>query len=223
MLVVIKSCHFAKNDALSETNFDLPPDTEMGMRSIEVSSGIEGNVCEAATFEVAFEACPQPFCNLEVVSAVPSECDSTTNTYSLEVTVTYGLIPNAPIDFVVGGMSQGGGMIDGSGEQVFVLEDLVADGEMGVDIVAGLVISNICVDTLLNAYDAPISCESDLCAILDLGDLPTDNQFVCFGDVLQVNHFGAVIPDGTALVYVLHTAPSNCAVESFVFQHRRLF
>ena len=70
---------FCENDALSETDFNLPPDTETGTRSIEVSSGIEGNVCEATTFEVAFETCPELVCSQTIeqnIEAVQSFCES---------------------------------------------------------------------------------------------------------------------------------------------------
>ncbi len=214
---------FCLNDILSETEFSLSPDTEAATRNIEVTSGINGNICETESFEVAFEACPEPFCNLEIVSAIPSLCDSMTNTYSLEVVVTYGIVPNAPIEIIVGEVGNGGGMIDGSGEQTFVVENLPANGEMGVDVVAGLVISNICVDTLLNAFDAPVSCEVDLCEQLEVGELPSDNQFVCFGDVLQITHSGTVLPDGTALVYVLHTVPNNALTNPLYFSTEGMF
>ena len=44
-----------------------------------MSSSIEGNVCEAATFEVAFEACPELVCSqtiLQNIEAVQSFCES---------------------------------------------------------------------------------------------------------------------------------------------------
>ena len=202
---VVPAC---SEDVLSESSFELSPDSPDGSREIFVTSGIENSACDTHPFEVDYTVCPPAFCDLEIVSVIPSLCDSMSNTYSLEVTVTYGTVPNAPISIMVGDIG-GGGMIDGSGEQVFMLENLPADGEMGVDVAAGLVIGNICVDTLFNAYDAPLSCAGELCDMLEVGELPSDNQFVCFGDVLQINHMGAVLPEGTALVYILHSVPQN--------------
>ncbi|MEZ4883841.1 MAG: T9SS type A sorting domain-containing protein [Chitinophagales bacterium] len=207
------------NDLLSETTFNLPPDTESGLRTIEVTSGIENNVCGLQSFEVTYDACPPAFCNLEVVSAIPSMCDSTTNTYSLEVVVTYGTLPNAPIAVFAGTFGTGGGTIDGSGEQVFVLEDLPANGEMNVTVVAGLVINSLCEDTLFNAYNAPISCKTDLCEILNIGEMPSENQFVCSGDLLQINHLNTMLPDGMALAYILHSTPNNAITNPLYFSN----
>ncbi len=196
-------------DILSETSFEMPPNSPESSRLIFVNSGIAENLCNIGSFEVPYEACPAPFCDLEIVSVVPSDCDSESNTYDLEVSVTYGTIPNAPIAIDAVGVGTGGGMIDQSGGQTFVLEDLPANGEMNIDVVAGLVIGNICVDTLYSAYDAPLPCSGTPCDELEVGDLPTDNQFVCFRGGIQAVAVNSFVPEGTALAYILHSTPNN--------------
>lgn len=203
---VIPAC---ETDILSETNFEMPPGSPESSRLVFVNSGIEESLCNIGSFEVFYEACPAPFCDLEIVSVMPSECDPESNTYDLEVAITYGTVPNAPVAIDAIGVGTGGGMIDQSGGQTFVLEDLPANGEMDIDVVAGLVIGNICVDTLYNAYDAPLPCSGTPCDELEVGELPTDNQFVCFGEVIQVAAVGAFVPEGTAVAYILHSTPNN--------------
>ncbi|MFK7906220.1 MAG: hypothetical protein AB8B69_13900, partial [Chitinophagales bacterium] len=62
---------FCENDVLSETTFTLPPAAEGGNRNIEVTSNFDED-CKAS-FEVAYEACPEPMCDDSIIGLVDAE------------------------------------------------------------------------------------------------------------------------------------------------------
>ena len=104
------------------------------------------------TITVAPVVCAAP-CAISVVSATPSVCNPSTDTYTLAVAVTYS---NAP----TGDIASNGQTFtpNGSGSETFNLTGLPADGNMGINVTASFVNDAACTSTLPSAYDAPVSC-----------------------------------------------------------------
>ncbi len=99
----------------------------------------------------------RPPCMISINSATPSSCNSGTNTYSLDVVVTY-------IDPVAGNIdvtTSNGGAISvaqtGS-PQTITLTGLASNGLQDIDVTAVFASDVACTNTLMAAYDAPNSC-----------------------------------------------------------------
>ncbi len=105
------------------------------------------------------DACPiicDAVCEIEIIDVVPSECEPFSSTYSLAVTVTYS-INNSGVLTINGeefDIEEGDGITE-----TFTIEDLDADGELGITVTASISSLINCEDILQDAYDAPEACE----------------------------------------------------------------
>ncbi|MEM9261613.1 MAG: SdrD B-like domain-containing protein, partial [Bacteroidota bacterium] len=101
-----------------------------------------------------------PTCEITVNSAVPSDCDPPTNSYTLAVSVTYSVAP-AGEDVVItlnGGASQSFTPSGTDETETFTLTGLTSDGTADIDVTAAFATTTNCSNTNLNAYDAPADC-----------------------------------------------------------------
>jgi WD40 repeat protein len=107
-------------------------------------------------------------CALTVDSATPTACNPATNTYSLDVVVTYS---NAPSGNITVTTSNGGSVTvaQTSSPQTITITGLTSDGTQDIDITATFVGDAACTHTLADAYDAPASCSPPFVAC---GDIP---------------------------------------------------
>lgn len=121
--------------------------------------GIPDNVNKTAQgdVDVIRGAAAPPVCAIEVTSATPSVCDPNTNTYSLDVVVTYSNGPNGNITV---NTSNGGTVTVAAttSPQTITLTGLTANGVQDVDVTGFFVSDPSCTFTLVDAYDAPNSC-----------------------------------------------------------------
>ncbi|MDX2280653.1 MAG: SdrD B-like domain-containing protein, partial [Saprospiraceae bacterium] len=95
---------------------------------------------------------------ISVVSAIPSVCDPLTNTYSVNVSVTWA---NAPSTSITVTTTQGGSKTiniaqGSSGTQVVTITGLPSNGAQGVDVTAAF--NATCLNTFVDAYNAPLNC-----------------------------------------------------------------
>ncbi len=101
-------------------------------------------------------------CSLTVDSAVPSACTPISNSYNLAVTVTYANQPTGNITINVGGTNYTF-TPDGTSPDTYTVTGLASNGTTGVDVSATFVGDAACTNTLVDAYNAPVSC-SDACS-----------------------------------------------------------
>jgi YVTN family beta-propeller protein len=99
-------------------------------------------------------------CSLTITSATPTACDPATNTYSLDVAVTYTNPPAGDMTINVGGTNYTF-TPNGSGGETFTVTGLASNGTAGIDVSATFVGDAACTHTLADAYNAPASCGSD--------------------------------------------------------------
>ncbi|MGB0931669.1 MAG: SdrD B-like domain-containing protein, partial [Chitinophagales bacterium] len=150
-----------------------------------------------------------PICNIEVLSAMTSECDPDDNTYSLDVTIAYQNAPSGDIEVTVLG-NVTAFTPDGSGQETFTINDLNANGFQNVGVSAGFANNAACNDNLGAIYNAPASCNVD-CAIqitdVNVGDCnPSTNEYSI---EVSVNYEGA--PTGDIDIEVLGNTTSFAA------------
>ncbi len=95
-----------------------------------------------------------------VVSAVPSLCDPLTNLYSLEVTVSWTNAPTTSITVTTteGGMSIINIALGSSGTQTTTITGLTSNGVQDIDVKAAF--NATCFHIFMDAYDAPLECNS---------------------------------------------------------------
>ncbi|HNL07202.1 MAG TPA: SdrD B-like domain-containing protein, partial [Chitinophagales bacterium] len=108
-------------------------------------------------------------CSVTVDSAVPSTCDPATNTYSLAVTVTYANPPIGDITINVGGTDYTF-TPDGTSPDTYTVTGLTSNGTTAIDVSATFVGDNTCTHTLVDAYDAPVSCSGCVTSAIYLID-----------------------------------------------------
>lgn len=94
---------------------------------------------------------PPPSCMLNIASATPSACAPATNTYDLEVLVTYTNAPAGGI--VINGRSF---QPNGSGSERFTLTGLMANGATGASVSAAFTTNASC--SASATYNAPANC-----------------------------------------------------------------
>lgn len=99
---------------------------------------------------------PPPPCQLSILSAVPSVCNPSTNTYELPVTVAYSSAP--PGGIVINGVNF---TSNGSGIETFTLTGLSANGSSGVLVKAAFVADATC--SASATYNSPASCIPPTC------------------------------------------------------------
>ncbi len=98
-------------------------------------------------------------CSINVNSATAGECDPNTNTYSLEVSVTYANAPGGDITITTdNGGSQSFTPAGASGTETFTLTGLASNGVADIDVTAAFDNDNNCTHTATDAYDAPADC-----------------------------------------------------------------
>ena len=101
-------------------------------------------------FWYPWSPCSAPPCQLAIVSAIPSVCVPSTNTYNLSVTVNYSNAPSS--DIVINGQNF---PAKGSGS-VYTLTGLTANGAVNVSVYATFGANSSC--TASTTYNAPINC-----------------------------------------------------------------
>jgi hypothetical protein len=105
----------------------------------------------------------QPTCTLTINSATPTACNPATNTYNLDVTVSYTNPPTGDITINVGGTDYTF-TPNGSGSETFTVPGLTSNGTAGIDVSATFVGDAACTHNLVDAYNAPASCACNLSA-----------------------------------------------------------
>ncbi|MBC6993971.1 SdrD B-like domain-containing protein [Neolewinella lacunae] len=99
-------------------------------------------------------------CNIAIASASPGTCVPATNTYTLDVEVTYANIPSGEMIVITtsNGANQSFTPAAASGTETFTLTGLASDGVADIDVTATYSTSTVCTATLADAYDAPADC-----------------------------------------------------------------
>jgi SdrD B-like domain len=97
-----------------------------------------------------------PPCDITVTTATPSACVPATNTYSLEVVVTYS---GAPTGNIVITTSTGAtiSVAQTGSPQTITLTGLASNGALAIDVTAAFAADAACTDTF-SSYNAPVSC-----------------------------------------------------------------
>ncbi|MEM9527748.1 MAG: SdrD B-like domain-containing protein, partial [Bacteroidota bacterium] len=136
--------------------------TSDGTTDIDVTATFAATTSCTGTLPNAYSAPADcsPTCEITVNSAVPSDCDPPTNSYTLAVSVTYSVAP-AGEDIVItlnGGASQSFTPSGTDETETFTLTGLTSDGTAGIDVTAAFATTTNCSNTNLNAYDAPADC-----------------------------------------------------------------
>ncbi len=129
------------------------------------------------------EVCEDLPCALDIISAVPSACDPMTGTYDVVVTVNYGAQPDCLLD--LGGQTF---LVDGSGSEVFTIENLMADGMTGITLSGFFTCEATCFDQIM--YDAPEACSELICST-------TQVDILCNGEATgsaTVTASGGIMP-----------------------------
>lgn len=102
-------------------------------------------------------------CSLTINSATPSSCSPQTDTYFLEVSVTYS---NAPIGKLnINGQAFTPSGTNGTG--IFVLSNLPSNGTQNIPVTAFFSNNISCSTFLASAYNAPSSCSVNACSAPD--------------------------------------------------------
>jgi hypothetical protein len=138
-----------------------------------VSATLNGACSCTATANYDLPNCAAT-CTLTVTSATPTACDPATNTYSLDVAVTYTNPPAGDMTINVGGTDYTF-TPNGSGSETFTVTGLVSNGTTGIDVSATFVGDATCTHTLVDAYDAPASCGCD--NVTDPGIITGEQNF----------------------------------------------
>ncbi len=97
-------------------------------------------------------------CDLAISNVLVGDCNPSTGTYDLSVSITYSNNPSCPID-----INSQTFLIDGSGSETFVLQGLLANGATDLPITAFFTCLSDCSDT--DTYDAPNLCSPLECTI----------------------------------------------------------
>ena len=144
--IVINGQSFTVDNSGSET-FTLVNLNGDGTQNVDVTAFFAGQTSCTDTFLDAFNA-PDCICSIQITNVATPVCTSTTE-YSVDVTVTYNN-PQGSIDI--------NGQIftpNGSGNETFTLTNLLANGEIGVDISASFTGDPSCLDQAIDAFDEP--------------------------------------------------------------------
>lgn len=115
---------------------------------------------------------PPPTCAIAVTSATPSVCNPGTNTYSVDVIVTYSNPPTGNINVST---SNGGSVsiAQTTSPQTITLTGLAADELLDIDVTAVFANDAACTHTLMDCYDAPANCFSMPCPVPNCGTVTT--------------------------------------------------
>ncbi|MDO8970475.1 MAG: SdrD B-like domain-containing protein, partial [Saprospiraceae bacterium] len=93
-----------------------------------------------------------------VVSAIPTICDPVTNTYSVDITVSWTNAPTTAITVTTseGGIATINIALGSSGTQTTTISGLSANGVQDIEVKAAF--TSTCFHTMMDAYDAPLNC-----------------------------------------------------------------
>ncbi|MEL7377881.1 MAG: SdrD B-like domain-containing protein, partial [Bacteroidota bacterium] len=99
-------------------------------------------------------------CSITVNSATASDCESATNAYTLDVSITYNAAPMGESIIITtdNGASQSFMPSGTMGMQTFTLTGLTSDGMSNIDVTATFASTTTCTSDLADAYDAPENC-----------------------------------------------------------------
>ncbi len=113
----------------------------------------------------------KPPCSITVTSATPTACVPATNTYSLNVVVTY---TNPPAGNITVTTTSGASITVAAttSPQTITITGILADGAANIGVTAFFVADPACTHTLPNAYNAPLAC-SAVCGIIVSSATPT--------------------------------------------------
>ena len=125
-----------------------------GRPYLAVTTGAAGFVDH--TLDAGFRPCLP-----RVVSATPSVCNPTTNTYSLSVRVDFDFVPTGNLQILFGGTTYTVTPF-GAMSQTFVLNNVTARGLQPLNVTARFANFTDCTHTLNSAFTPPPSCRSDL-------------------------------------------------------------
>ncbi|MEZ4884035.1 MAG: SdrD B-like domain-containing protein [Chitinophagales bacterium] len=119
-------------------------------------------------------------CMIDITNINVSDCNLSTNTYSVEVTVAYEGEPTGGINLTILGNTTTF-TTDGSGQQTFAINQLDANGFQNIGVSASFVNDPDCKDNLGATYNAPTACDVN-CAIevtgINVGDCnPATNTY----------------------------------------------
>ncbi|MFT4968443.1 MAG: hypothetical protein ACI9O4_000172 [Chitinophagales bacterium] len=150
-----------------------------------------------------------PACSISSITAgVQSACDSTTNTFTQEVTLTY-INPSAA-NIVINGQT----FAISTSPQTFILTALIADGN-SIDVNAQFTSGSFCGLTVNGLFTAPISCAST-CTIGDVNAiLDGDTLDYCPGTVINLlTDSTEVVPAGESYVWVFINATDTVFIST---------
>jgi hypothetical protein len=129
---------------------------ETGIPVFELDLGAQGNGNTTndkanLTFDFSFIES----CEIQIESVSASNCMN--STYNLTVVVSYDA---PPIGNITVGTSNGSTLTlkQTGSPQTIVLHGLTADGVTGIDVSVSFYTDNTCIDTIIDAYDAPAAC-----------------------------------------------------------------
>ena len=141
------------NPDLNDSDASLMTVASDSYPSISLTTGDVGSVNH--TYDAGFFLGPD--CEITVVSATPSACATTTNSYSLSVVVSYSNGPTGNIDITTSNGASISVAQTGS-PQTIILPNLTSDGVQDIDVTASFAAQTGCTDTEPDIYDSPASC-----------------------------------------------------------------
>ncbi|MBL7786163.1 MAG: hypothetical protein JNM36_09685 [Chitinophagales bacterium] len=120
-----------------------------GTLGLPIDADFEGSAMWASCLPIG--------CSLVTINAIPTACNPATNAYSLDVTVSYSNQPSGDIIINVGGTNYTF-TPDGTSPDTYTITGLTSNGTQDIDVSATFVGDATCTHNLVDAYDAPASC-----------------------------------------------------------------
>jgi trimeric autotransporter adhesin len=130
-----------------------------GLATISYTTGNYGENNHTLDFGFA----PMPLCSITINTATPSSCNVATNTYSLAVVVTYTNPPTGNISINISGTNFTF-TPSGTSPETFTITGLPSNGVQNIAVSVVFAGNVACSNTLVAAYNAPISCQISCCA-----------------------------------------------------------
>ncbi|MEM9526988.1 MAG: SdrD B-like domain-containing protein, partial [Bacteroidota bacterium] len=159
---------FSPAGAAGTETFTVTGLTSDGVADIDVTATFATTTTCTNTSTDAYTAPDDcsPVCSITVDNAVPSVCDPQSNTYTLDVTVTYADAPAGEMITITtdNGASQSFSPAGAAGTETFMVTSLTSDGIADIDVTAMFATTTSCTNTSTDAYDAPTSC-APVCSI----------------------------------------------------------
>lgn len=194
-----------------------------GTTGINVTASFDNDPACTYTLAGAYDA-PENCepCEIMVDGAVATGCDPLTNTYSLNVTVSYAHRPTGNIRITADGVSQNfvpSAPVGGGATQTFTMTGLSANGTMNMSVTARFINDPACTITLANVYDEPADC-APVCEITAITATPGLCDIVTNTYSLTVDVTYSNAPSGNIVVETSEGAtnivPVTASVQTIV-------